>query len=77
MHIGVLRLNAPRRETKVIGLICTGHFFSHFYLLVVPPLFPVLREIYGVGFTELGFAIAAFSIASGFTQIPVGSLVDR
>jgi FSR family fosmidomycin resistance protein-like MFS transporter len=77
MQLGVLRLNAPQRETKVIGLICTGHFFSHFYLLVVPPLFPVLREIYGVGFTELGFAIAAFSIASGFTQIPVGFLVDR
>ncbi|OGA44071.1 MAG: hypothetical protein A3G26_05850 [Betaproteobacteria bacterium RIFCSPLOWO2_12_FULL_65_110] len=77
MQFGALRLNAPQRETKVIGLICTGHFISHFYLLVVPPLFPVLRDIYGVGFTELGFAIAAFSIASGFTQIPVGFLVDR
>src|ERR1035437_7128636 len=77
MQLGVLRLNAPQRETKVIGLICGGHFFSHFYMLVVPPLFPVLREIYGVGFTELGFAAAAFSIAGGFTQIPVGFLVDR
>ncbi|OGA14593.1 MAG: Fosmidomycin resistance protein [Betaproteobacteria bacterium RIFCSPLOWO2_12_FULL_63_13] len=77
MQLGALRLNAPRQETKVIGLICTGHFFSHFYLLVLPPLFPLLRDIYGVGFTELGFAIAAFSVASGFTQIPVGFLVDR
>lgn len=77
MQLGALRLNAPRHETKVIGLVCTGHFFSHFYLLVLPPLFPLLREIYGVGFTELGFAIAAFSIASGFTQVPVGFLVDR
>jgi FSR family fosmidomycin resistance protein-like MFS transporter len=71
------RFGAPARETKVVGLICSGHFFSHFYLLVIPPLFPILREIYGVGFTELGFAVAAFSIASGFTQIPVGFLVDR
>jgi len=77
MQPGALRLNAPQHETKVVGLICTGHFFSHFYLLLVPPLFPVLREAYGVGFTELGFAIAAFSVASGFTQIPVGFLVDR
>lgn len=77
MQLGALRLNAPQHETKVIGLVCTGHFFSHFYLLVLPPLFPLLREIYGVGFTELGFAIAAFSIASGFTQIPIGFLVDR
>ena len=71
------RLSAPRRETKVIGLVCTGHFFSHFYLLLVPPLFPLLKEVYGVGFTELGFATACFSIASGFTQIPVGFMVDR
>src|SRR3989337_900989 len=71
------RLGMPPRETKVVGIICTGHFFSHFFLLLLPPLFPVLREIYGVGFTELGFATACFSVASGFTQIPVGFMVDR
>ncbi|MSQ52523.1 MAG: MFS transporter [Betaproteobacteria bacterium] len=71
------RLGMPPQETKVVGIICAGHFFSHFFLLLVPPLFPVLREVYGVGFTELGFAIACFSIASGFTQIPVGIMVDR
>ncbi len=71
------RLGMPPRETKVVGLVCTGHFFSHFFLLLVPPLFPVLREVYGVGFTELGFAAACFSIATGFTQIPVGFLVDK
>ena len=71
------RMGMPPRETKVVGIICTGHFFSHFFLLMLPPLFPVLREIYGVGFTELGFATACFSIASGFTQIPVGFMVDR
>ena len=68
MQFGALRLNAPQRETKVIGLICTGHFISHFYLLVVPPLFPVLRDIYGVGFTELGLATAGFSMASGLSE---------
>ncbi|MFH1603616.1 MAG: MFS transporter [Pseudomonadota bacterium] len=71
------RLGMPPRETKVVGLICAAHFFSHFYLLLLPPLFPLLREIYGVGFTELGFATTCFSIASGFTQIPVGFMVDR
>ena len=71
------RLHAPRREARVIGLVCAGHFFSHFYLLLVPPLFPILREVYGVGFTELGFAMACFSITTGLVQIPVGFLVDR
>ena len=72
-----IRARMPPRETKVVGLICAGHFFSHFHMLLVPPLFPVLREIYGVGFTEMGFATACFSVASGFTQIPIGFLVDR
>ena len=71
------RLGMPLRETKIVSLICAGHFFSHFHMLLVPPLIPVLREVYGVGFTEMGFAIACFSVASGFTQIPIGFLVDR
>ncbi|MFM9969172.1 MAG: MFS transporter [Burkholderiales bacterium] len=71
------RLGMPAKETKIVGLICAGHFFSHFHMLLVPPLFPVLREIYGVGFTEMGFAVSCFSVASGFSQIPIGFLVDR
>lgn len=70
-------LGAPQREMKAVGLVCAGHFFGHFYLLVLPPLFPVLRQVYGVGFTELGFALAALSVTSALTQIPVGFLVDR
>jgi MFS family permease len=67
----------PASNAKVIGLISTGHFFSHFYMLLLPPLFPVLRDVYGVGFTELGLALTAFSLTTGFTQAPVGFLVDR
>jgi MFS family permease len=70
-------LALPRQDAKVIGLVSAGHFFSHFYMLLLPPLFPLLREIYGVGYTELGFAIAAFSVTTGLTQVPVGFLVDR
>ena len=67
----------PASNAKVIGLVSTGHFFSHFYLLLLPPLFPVLRDVYGVGFTELGLAITALSLTTGVTQAPVGFLVDR
>ena len=68
---------APRRTVKTIALICSAHFLSHFYILLLPPLFPVLRDAYGVGFTELGFGIAVFNIVSAFTQAPIGFLVDR
>jgi MFS family permease len=70
-------INVPARSAKVIGLVSTGHFFSHFYMLLLPPLFPMLRDVYGVGFTELGLVIAAFSLTTGLTQVPVGFLVDR
>ena len=66
-----------RLETKVVGLVSTGHFFSHFYMLLLPPLFPILREHYGVGFTELGFALTTYSIATALTQVPAGFIVDR
>lgn len=67
----------PRRSARAMGLICGGHFFSHFYMLLLPPLFPVLTEVYGVGFTELGLVISAYSLATGLVQAPVGFLVDR
>ncbi len=73
----VARFGVPKREVKVVGLICTAHFLSHFYLLLLPPLFPLLHDFYGVGFTELGFAIAVLSITTGLTQVPFGFLVDR
>jgi MFS family permease len=71
------RTPRPASNAKVISLISTGHFFSHFYMLLLPPLFPVLRDVYGVGFTELGLALTAFSLTTGITQAPVGFLVDR
>ncbi len=66
-----------RLEAKIIGLVSSGHFFSHFYLLLIPPLFPVLRVHFQVGFTELGVALTAYSVATALTQVPAGYIVDR
>jgi MFS transporter, FSR family, fosmidomycin resistance protein len=66
-----------RRDLKVMGLIGTAHFFSHFYILVLPPLFPLLRDELGVGYTALGLALAVLNGTTGLTQAPVGFLVDR
>ena len=69
-----LRIPSPRRA---IALVSGAHFLSHFYLLLLPPLFPILVGVYGVGFTELGYALALFSLVSGLTQAPMGFAVDR
>lgn len=65
------------RDLRVISLIGAGHFMSHFYMLILPPLFPVLKAELGVGYAALGLLATAFAVVSGVTQIPVGFLVDR
>ena len=64
-------------SVRAVTVVSTAHFVSHFYMLLLPPLFPLLREVYGVGYTELGFAVSVFSIVTACTQVPVGFAVDR
>lgn len=64
-------------ESRVTWLVCTAHMLSHIYMLVLPPLFPLLKTDFGVSYTELGLAIAGFGLAAGLGQTPVGFLVDR
>jgi FSR family fosmidomycin resistance protein-like MFS transporter len=64
-------------DMRIVSLVCAAHFVSHFYILVLPPLFPFVREFYGVSYTELGFALTAFNITTALCQTPAGFLVDR
>ncbi|MFO1069510.1 MAG: MFS transporter [Geminicoccaceae bacterium] len=68
---------AHRSADRVIWLIAFGHFFAHLNILVLPPLFPVLREAYGVGYFALGAALAVLNVTTMLSQTAIGSLVDR
>ncbi len=48
---------APGRDAKVIGLISAGHFFSHFYLLSLPPLFVFLQRDFEISYVALGLTM--------------------
>jgi MFS transporter, FSR family, fosmidomycin resistance protein len=64
-------------DAKVIGLVSSAHFVSHVYMLLLPPLFPLIRAEYGVSYAQLGLALAAFNVVSALMQTPAGFVVDR
>ena len=66
-----------RGEVRTLGLVCTAHLVSHFHMLVLPPLFPMLRDQVGVGLLEIGLALTLYNVVSALTQAPMGFLVDR
>ena len=66
-----------KRYAAIMGMIGSGHAVSHFYLLALPPLFPLLKAEFGVGYAALGLLVTAFNVATGLVQVPAGILVDR
>ena len=62
---------------RVIGAVSAAHFVSHYYIILLAPLLPFVRDAYGVSYTEIGLAFAAFNIVSAVGQTPAGFLVDR
>ncbi|MFM1816397.1 MAG: hypothetical protein RLZ98_3092, partial [Pseudomonadota bacterium] len=62
---------------RALGLISAAHFMSHFYGMVLPPLFPFLNADLGISYTVLGILLAANKTVSGLCQLPAGVAVDR
>src|SRR5438105_15247730 len=66
-----------RNDVKVIGLIGVAHGLSHFFQLVLPPLFPLLKAEFDVSYATLGALVSVFYVASGVCQFGAGFAVDR
>jgi len=69
--------SVSNRDIKVMALIGVAHGCSHFFQLVLPPLFPFLKDDFAVSYTELGLVMTLFYVTSGVLQTPAGFLVDR
>src|SRR5437016_9060632 len=71
-------LTRPRAsEGKLVAGVCFAHLVSHYYIVLLAPLFVFIRADYGVSYTELGLALTAFGAVSTVLQTPVGFLIDR
>ena len=74
-----MNIAAAIREpyVRALGLVGAAHFMSHFYGMILPPLFPFLHQDLGVSYTVLGALLSAKRITSGALQLPAGIAVDR
>lgn len=66
-----------RQDAGVIGLVGLAHMVSHFSQLILPPLFPLLRESLQVSYAQLGLLMTVFFVVSCVVQAASGFLVDR
>ena len=66
-----------RQDSTVIGLVGLAHGASHFFQLVLPPLFPLLKAEFNVSYAELGMMMMVYFVISGVFQTLAGFAVDR
>jgi MFS family permease len=69
--------NVFRKDATVISLVGFAHGTSHFFHLMLPPLFPWLMNEYSLSYTQVGGLMSVFFVVSGIGQACAGFLVDR
>jgi MFS transporter, FSR family, fosmidomycin resistance protein len=66
-----------RHDFGTIGLVGLAHGTSHFFHMLLPPLFPAFIRDFGLSYSELGLLVSLFFVISGIGQALAGFLVDR
>ncbi|EGJ12563.1 MULTISPECIES: MFS transporter [Rubrivivax] len=66
-----------RRDVATISLIGLAHGSSHFFHLLLPPMFPAFIRDFGLSYAELGLLVTVFFVVSGVGQALAGFVVDR
>lgn len=72
-----LALSSRRADVHTISLIGLAHGTSHFFHLLLPPLFPVFAQAFGLSWAQLGLLVSVFYGVSGVGQALAGFVVDR
>ena len=70
-------LSKRASDVRVIALISLAHGSSHFFHLILPPMFPWLKDAFALNYAELGLLMSIFFVVSCMAQAGSGFLVDR
>ncbi len=65
------------QDAKVMGLVGLAHASSHFGHMLLPPMFPIFMQEFGLSFSQVGALMTVFFVVSGLGQAMAGFLVDR
>ncbi len=66
-----------KQDAGIIALVSVAHASSHFAHLLLPLMFPVFMQEFGLSYSELGLLMTAFFVVSGLGQAGAGFAVDR
>jgi predicted MFS family arabinose efflux permease len=65
------------QDASTISTVGFAHGTSHFFHLMIPPLFPFFMSEFGLGFASVGTLMTVFFVVSAIGQAVAGIWVDR
>ena len=68
---------ARKQDFILITLLGVAHGLSHYFHLIIPPLFPWIMPEFGTSFAQMGAVMTIFFICSSLGQATSGILVDK
>lgn len=77
MSSTVAALPQFKSDAAVISRVGFAHGTSHFFHLMLPPLFPWFMSDFGLSFVQVGTLMTMFFVISGIGQALAGIVVDR
>jgi MFS transporter, FSR family, fosmidomycin resistance protein len=66
-----------KSDARTISIVALAHGTSHFFQLLLPPLFPWLAKEFSLSFAQLGALATIFYVVSAAGQALAGFVVDK
>ncbi|MBC3935502.1 MFS transporter [Undibacterium sp. CY7W] len=76
-NVAETRPAAGKTDALIISLVGVAHGISHFFHMILAPLFPWIKEAFQLSYAELGLLMTVFFVISGIGQALSGFVVDR